>query len=198
MEILLLWSSCQRVNGWLPVTSCWKMLKMTQVILFGQCQNSPLFNSPVKIFNTFFKIILGDILDDEAKMEKEKAKAKKVEREPTGRVVGIIRRKWRQYCGILQPSQDQNVCKFPLKKSNLNLVYKFSLCFMCCIFFFQSVRHLFVPAERKIPKIRIETRQAEKLKSQRIIVAIDAWPRTSRYPMVYLIYLLFKPLPVFA
>jgi exosome complex exonuclease DIS3/RRP44 len=23
---------------------------------------------------------------------------------PTGRVVGIIRRKWRQYCGILQPS----------------------------------------------------------------------------------------------
>lgn len=96
----------------------------------------------------------GDILDDEAKMEKEKAKSKKVEREPTGRIVGIIRRKWRQYCGILLPSQDKN-----------------------------SVRHLFVPAERKIPKIRIETRQAEKLKSQRIIVAIDAWPRTSRYPM---------------
>ncbi|XP_034253802.1 exosome complex exonuclease RRP44 [Thrips palmi] len=96
----------------------------------------------------------GDILDEEVKMEKEKAKAKKVEREPTGRVVGIIRRKWRQYCGILLPSQDKN-----------------------------SVRHLFVPAERKIPKIRIETRQAEKLKSQRIIVAIDAWPRTSRYPL---------------
>lgn len=52
----------------------------------------------------------GDILDDEAKMEKEKLKAKLVEREPTGRVVGIIRRKWRQYCGILQPSQDKNVC----------------------------------------------------------------------------------------
>lgn len=24
---------------------------------------------------------------------------------PTGKVVGIIRRKWRQYCGILQPSK---------------------------------------------------------------------------------------------
>lgn len=96
----------------------------------------------------------GDILDDEAKMEKEKQKAKKVEREPTGKVVGIIRRKWRQYCGILQPSQDKN-----------------------------SIRHLFMPAERKISKIRIETRQAETLKSQRIIVAIDSWPRTSRYPL---------------
>lgn len=28
---------------------------------------------------------------------------------PTGKVVGIIRRKWRQYCGILQPN------KFPGK-----------------------------------------------------------------------------------
>lgn len=50
-------------------------------------------------------------MDDEAKMEKEKLKAKLVEREPTGRVVGIIRRKWRQYCGILLPSQDKNVCR---------------------------------------------------------------------------------------
>ncbi|KAJ1531623.1 hypothetical protein ONE63_000295 [Megalurothrips usitatus] len=96
----------------------------------------------------------GDTLDDETKMEKEKLKAKKIERQPTGRIVGIIRRKWRQYCGILQPSQDTN-----------------------------STRHLFVPAERKISKIRIETRQAELLKSQRIIVAIDSWPRTSRYPL---------------
>lgn len=44
------------------------------------------------------------------------------------------------------------------------------------------MRHLFVPAERKIPKVRIETRQAELLSTQRIIVAIDSWPRNSRYP----------------
>lgn len=46
------------------------------------------------------------------------------------------------------------------------------------------MRHIFVPAERKIPKVRIETRQADALIGQRIIVAIDAWPRNSRYPLV--------------
>ncbi|KAG8231430.1 hypothetical protein J437_LFUL000146, partial [Ladona fulva] len=45
-----------------------------------------------------------------------------------------------------------------------------------------SNKHLFVPAERKVPKVRIETRQADVLASQRIIVAIDSWPRNSRYP----------------
>lgn len=75
------------------------------------------------------------------------------EKQPTGKVVGIIRRKWRQYCGILQ----------------LNLIPG-------------STRHIFVPAEKKIPKVRIETRQSEQLKSQRIVIAIDQWPRHSRYP----------------
>lgn len=75
------------------------------------------------------------------------------ERTPTGKIVGIIRRKWRQYCGILQVN--------PITG---------------------STRHIFVPAERKIPKVRIETRQSESLKSQRIIIAIDSWPRYSRYP----------------
>ncbi|KAK2159602.1 hypothetical protein LSH36_150g04005 [Paralvinella palmiformis] len=72
---------------------------------------------------------------------------------PSGRVVGIIKRNWRQYCGMLQKSV--------LKGSN---------------------RHLFVAAERRIPKIRIETRQADVLDGQRIVVVIDSWPRTSRYP----------------
>lgn len=77
----------------------------------------------------------------------------KEERQPTGKVVGVIKRKWRQYCGIIQPNILQG-----------------------------SARHIFVPAERKIPRVRIETRQAEKLYNQRIIVAIDQWPRHSRYP----------------
>lgn len=79
------------------------------------------------------------------------------EKTPTGRVVGIIRRKWRQYCGILQSN--------PIKG---------------------STRHIFIPAERKIPRIRIETRQAEQLKMQRIIVTIDQWPRHSRYLKVHI------------
>lgn len=39
-----------------------------------------------------------------------------------------------------------------------------------------------MPAEKKIPKVRIETRQYETLSKERIIVAIDSWPRHSRYP----------------
>lgn len=84
---------------------------------------------------------------------KNTSAANPAERRPTGKIVGIIRRKWRQYCGILKPSIMEN-----------------------------TSRHIFIPADRKIPRIRIETRQADKLKNQRIIVAIDSWPRSSRYP----------------
>ncbi|XP_077014526.1 exosome complex exonuclease RRP44 isoform X2 [Tamandua tetradactyla] len=72
---------------------------------------------------------------------------------PTGRVVGIIKRNWRPYCGMLS-------------KSDIK----------------ESRRHLFTPADRRIPRIRIETRQASILEGRRIIVAIDGWPRNSRYP----------------
>ncbi|KAG7165259.1 Exosome complex exonuclease RRP44-like 1, partial [Homarus americanus] len=75
------------------------------------------------------------------------------ERQPTGCVVGIIRRKWRQYCGII-------------KKNEIT----------------ESLRHLFIPADKKIPFIRIETRQPDLLYNKRIIVAIDCWPRNSRNP----------------
>lgn len=33
----------------------------------------------------------------------------KMQKTPTGKVVGIIRRNWRQYCGILQPSNIEGV-----------------------------------------------------------------------------------------
>lgn len=97
--------------------------------------------------------------DDTVNNEKETERilhenaSNKEQRTMTGRIVGIIKRKWRQYCGILQ----RNILE-------------------------GSSRHIFCPAERKIPRVRIETRQAEKLYGQRIIVAIDQWPRHSRYP----------------
>lgn len=94
-----------------------------------------------------------DAFDEANVLNKKKAKKNKI---PTGRVVGIIKRKWRQYCGILQPKSSD------------------------------SVYQIFVPAEKKIPKIRIETRQTDILKTQKIIVAIDSWPRYSRYPLVSL------------
>ncbi|XP_053311384.1 exosome complex exonuclease RRP44 [Spea bombifrons] len=72
---------------------------------------------------------------------------------PSGKVVGIIKRSWRPYCGMLAKSQIK-----------------------------ESTRHLFTPADRRIPRVRIETRQSSNLEGQRIIVAIDGWPRNSRYP----------------
>lgn len=92
-----------------------------------------------------------DKLDEAENLLKKSANAK--EKERTGKIVGIIKRKWRQYCGIIRP----NILK-------------------------GSARHIFVPAERKIPHVRIETRQSEKLYNQRVIVAIDQWQRHSRYP----------------
>ncbi|XP_076065936.1 exosome complex exonuclease RRP44-like protein Dis3 [Oratosquilla oratoria] len=90
-------------------------------------------------------------------LEKEKAMLEEGqgsgEKQPTGRVVGVIRRKWRQYCGIIKRNEITD-----------------------------SLRHLFVPADKRIPFIAIETRQAEALHNKRLIVAIDSWPRQSRNP----------------
>ncbi|XP_044867486.1 exosome complex exonuclease RRP44 [Mauremys mutica] len=94
--------------------------------------------------------------DDENEEEKEntlKSSVNKNMLRPSGRVVGIIKRNWRPFCGMLSKSQIK-----------------------------EARRHLFTPADRRIPRIRIETRQASTLEGQRIIVAIDGWPRNSRYP----------------
>lgn len=106
--------------------------------------------------------VMDDDDDDKVGQTKMAAKqAKTIEKRPTAKVVGIIRRKWRQYCGILQLSPNPG-----------------------------ATRHLFISAERKIPKIRIETRQAENLSRNKIVVAIDQWPRHSRYPMGHFVRVL--------
>ena len=73
---------------------------------------------------------------------------------PTGKIVGIIQQKDRQFCGVLAYSE----------------------------YFAHSKYHMFVPNNKAIPKVCIETHQIERLKGQRIIVRIDTWARTSRYP----------------
>lgn len=100
------------------------------------------------------EVAVEDVLKKEEVLKQAVSNKDTKEIKPTGRVVGIIRRKWRQYCGILQQNSSD------------------------------SVYQLFIPADRKIPKIRIETRQAEFLRTQKIIVAIDSWPSHSRYPNV--------------
>uniref|UniRef100_A0A3B3DA68 Protein DIS3 homolog n=1 Tax=Oryzias melastigma TaxID=30732 RepID=A0A3B3DA68_ORYME len=95
----------------------------------------------------------GAAKDDDVDDEEEKAVISEAARKPTGKVVGVIKRNWRPFCGMLNLSQIK-----------------------------ESTRHLFTPADRRIPRIRIETRQASTLAGQRIMVAIDGWPKNSRYP----------------
>lgn len=41
---------------------------------------------------------------------------------------------------------------------------------------------LVIPLERKFPKVRIQTRQAAELLSQRVVVVLDGWDAASTYP----------------
>ncbi|KAG0315372.1 exosome catalytic subunit dis3 [Dissophora globulifera] len=84
--------------------------------------------------------------------------------QPCGKVVGIIRRNWRQYCGFI----DRKTINTPAGSS-------------------APINVLFYAMESKIPKIRFRTRQAHSLLGQRVIVSIDSWPRTSRYPIGHFI-----------
>ncbi|OMO55680.1 Ribonuclease II/R [Corchorus capsularis] len=76
---------------------------------------------------------------------------------PSGRVVGIIKRNWHSYCGSLEP--------MPMPAGTGSYTSA-----------------LFVSKDRRVPKIRIQTRQLENLLDKRIMVAVDSWDRQSRYP----------------
>lgn len=76
---------------------------------------------------------------------------------PSGRVVGIIKRNWHSYCGSLEP--------MPMPAGEGGVAHA-----------------LFVSKDRRIPRIRIQTRQLRNLLDKRIVVAVDSWDRLSRHP----------------
>lgn len=77
---------------------------------------------------------------------------------PSGRVVAISRRSWRPYCGAISAAS-----------------------------FSGGDRALFVPIDRKIPKIKIKSRRLRELLGQRLIVIIDKWDRSSIHPTGHVI-----------
>ncbi|GJE98679.1 RNB-domain-containing protein [Phanerochaete sordida] len=105
----------------------------------------------------------GDDLEAirEAKaLRSERAKQAAAERQPTGRIVGIIKRNWRSY-----------VCH--IDATSLTSSHTTSL----------SQQTVFAtPVSRALPRIRLRTRQAPSLLGQKILVTIDRWDSTSRYP----------------
>ncbi|KAJ5089506.1 Exosome complex exonuclease dis3 [Penicillium argentinense] len=80
--------------------------------------------------------------------------------QPTAKVVGIIKRGWRQYVGHVDSNSTGSQAASGRRQQTV-----------------------FVLAmDRKVPKIRLRTRQAGDLLGKRILVTIDSWDRDSRYP----------------
>ncbi|KAL8694348.1 MAG: hypothetical protein Q9218_000985 [Villophora microphyllina] len=80
--------------------------------------------------------------------------------QPTAKVVGIIRRNWRQYVGHIDSSSSSKV-----KQSRRQ----------------QTV--FLIPMDKRVPKIRLRTRQVDELVGKRVLVTIDSWDQDSRYPV---------------
>ncbi|KAF2472279.1 RNB-domain-containing protein [Lindgomyces ingoldianus] len=80
--------------------------------------------------------------------------------QPTARVVGIIKRNWRQYVGHIDRDSVRSTSKTSRQQQVVFLV----------------------PMDKRIPKIRLRTRQAGELLGQRVLATIDSWERDSRYP----------------
>ncbi|CDR43617.1 CYFA0S12e02608g1_1 [Cyberlindnera fabianii] len=81
-----------------------------------------------------------------------------LELQPTGRVVGIVKRSWRLYAGqIVENSVSKTI-------SN-------------------SAKSCFVKLMDKcLPRVRIRTRRANELLGKKIVVAIDSWSTHTKYP----------------
>ncbi|OJJ49369.1 hypothetical protein ASPZODRAFT_60114 [Penicilliopsis zonata CBS 506.65] len=80
--------------------------------------------------------------------------------QPTAKVVGIIKRNWRQYVGHVDSGSTGTQVNSGRRQQNVFVL----------------------PMDKRVPKIRVRTRQGAELVGQRILVTIDAWDRDSRYP----------------
>lgn len=85
--------------------------------------------------------------------------------QPTAKVVGIVKRNWRQYVGHV----DRDSVRSEAKQSRAQ----------------QTV--FLIPMDKRIPKIKVRTRQAGELIGKRVLVTIDSWDRESRYPIGHFI-----------
>ena len=94
--------------------------------------------------------------------------------QPTARVVGVIKRNWRQYVGHIDPTSTTSASSSNRNESGGAQGRRLETVFV-------------IPMDKKIPKIRLRTRQASELVGKRLLVAVDAWERDSRYPSGHLI-----------
>lgn len=79
--------------------------------------------------------------------------------QPTAKIVGVIKRNWRQYVGHV----DGNSSSIASQRRKQQTVF-------------------LIPMDKRIPKIRLRTRQADELLGKRILATTDVWNEDSRYP----------------
>lgn len=79
--------------------------------------------------------------------------------QPTARVVSITRRSWRQYVGQIAP----NSIDSELSNATQNVFV--------------------ILMDKCLPKVRIRTRRATELAGKRIVISVDSWPTTHKYPL---------------
>ncbi|ETN39021.1 uncharacterized protein HMPREF1541_07063 [Cyphellophora europaea CBS 101466] len=106
----------------------------------------------------------GDLVETEAErraLQEEVKQAHSASSEnraqPTARVVGISKRNWRQFVGTIDS-------KAATSSGRMTTVF-------------------LMPMDKRIPKVRIRTRQANELIGKRLLATIDTWDRDSRYPV---------------
>ncbi|KAK3301112.1 uncharacterized protein B0H64DRAFT_334754 [Chaetomium fimeti] len=80
--------------------------------------------------------------------------------QPTAKVVGVVKRNWRQYVGHIDQSSVSQSAQQGRKQDTVFVI----------------------PMDKKIPRIRLRTRQVAELVGKRILITIDAWDRGSRHP----------------
>lgn len=78
--------------------------------------------------------------------------------QPTARVVGVMKRNWRQFVGTVDPGAGATSGT-------------------------RQATVFLVPMDKRIPKVRVRTRQVEELVGKRVLATIDTWERDSRYPV---------------
>lgn len=99
-----------------------------------------------------------DDIDLDASNVKKDQKLVSSKSSPTGKVVAIGQRNWRPYCGTLSVDS-----------------------------FTGGESALFVPIDRKVPKIRVRSRRVAELIGKRVLLIIDKWDRKSIHPSGHIV-----------
>ena len=143
----------------------WKSLRWTQ--LLGDQDNEDAEGDEADSTGTEGV----DVVIPRAEAAREGADGRVV---PTGRVKGILQRRLTEVAATVPFKQSASLAqRKPDAKSGESASFAVSN---------RDEYVLCIPLDRRLPRVRIVTRQWEKLQGQRVIVSVNEWPQHSRYP----------------